>query len=139
MGDRMQGLHHKYNVSRTDGRDAPGGKHQHCEHFVLDITDDPHSPAALAAYADSCAADCPTLAADLRAKITAALLITVPEVTLPNGTVVPSFQVGKYHCSRGANNVAALSPIAKPWVEINFHDAKKACAAAGYKLITELQ
>lgn len=58
-------------------------------------------------------------------------LITVPEVTLPNGTTVPSFQVGQYHCSRSNDGT--------PWVSISYHDARKACQEAGMSLITELQ
>ncbi len=58
-------------------------------------------------------------------------LITVPEVTLPNGTTVPSFQVSQYHWSRSDDGT--------PWVNIGYHDARKACQEAGMSLITELQ
>lgn len=57
--------------------------------------------------------------------------ITVPEVTLPNGTVLPSFQVSQTLCSR--------DPDGTPWVDINYHDARKACEQAGAHLITESQ
>jgi hypothetical protein len=81
------GLYHKFNVSRTDGKDQTGGKHEHDEYFVLNLTTDKHAIAALATYADSCADEYPALASDLRAKISAAAIaksefITVPEVTL---------------------------------------------------------
>ena len=51
------------------------------------------------------------LAADLRnligAKVAAASeYITVPEVTLPSGIVVPSFRVAKYAMSRGIGGIA---------------------------------
>jgi len=65
--------------------------------------------------------------------------ITVPEVTLPNGTVVPSFRVGQYACTQGVDGKAMVTADAAPWVRINYADAVKACAAAGYQLITELQ
>lgn len=65
--------------------------------------------------------------------------IVVPQVTLPNGVTVPSFQVGQYLCSQDADGKAAATVAGKPWVEINFHDAKKACEEAGLKLIAELQ
>jgi formylglycine-generating enzyme required for sulfatase activity len=65
--------------------------------------------------------------------------ITVPEVTLPNGTVVPSFQVGQYACSKSEDGLAAVTAEGAPWVRINFEEAKAACAAAGFALITELQ
>lgn len=62
----QQGLFRKFTVSRTDGSDAPGGKHCGCEYFVLDVTHDPHAKAALAAYADAVEATHPQLAADMR-------------------------------------------------------------------------
>jgi formylglycine-generating enzyme required for sulfatase activity len=67
------------------------------------------------------------------------LFITVPETTLPNGTVVPSFQVGQYACSKGDGGKAVVVADCAPWVYINFHDAKNACEEAGFKMITELQ
>ena len=67
------------------------------------------------------------------------IFITVPEVTLPNGTVVPSFQVGQYAAAKSANGTVTINAEDAPWVRINFADAKKACADAGYTLITELQ
>jgi hypothetical protein len=69
MGDKTKGLFWKYRVYRTDGQDGPGKKHFGCRHFVLDLTHDPHAPAAIRAYADSCRADYPALAADLDAEI----------------------------------------------------------------------
>lgn len=65
MGDRTRGIYHKFVVSRTDGTSAPGGKHDACFYFVLDLDHDPHAKAALKAYADSCRAEYPKLAADL--------------------------------------------------------------------------
>lgn len=61
-----QGLFRKFDVRRTDGSDAPGGKHHGCEYFVLDMTHDPHAKAAAAAYADSAKATHPQLATDMR-------------------------------------------------------------------------
>ena len=65
--------------------------------------------------------------------------ITVPETTLPNGTVVPSFRVGQYAATQGADGKATVTADAMPWVRINFRDAIAACQAAGYALITETQ
>lgn len=65
--------------------------------------------------------------------------INVPDVTLPNGDIVPSFRVGQYAATRGADGKATVTADAAPWVQINFADAKQACAAAGYGLITETQ
>ncbi len=61
-----EGLYRKYDVRRTDGSDAPGGEHHGCRYFVLDLSHDPHSVPALQAYTQSCQADKPALAADLR-------------------------------------------------------------------------
>jgi hypothetical protein len=67
------------------------------------------------------------------------LFVTVAETTLPNGTVVPGFQVGAYHCSKSAEGLAVVNPDNTPWARINFHQAKQACIDAGFTLITELQ
>jgi hypothetical protein len=62
----QQGIFRKFEVRRVDGSDQPGGKHHGCRYFVLDMDHDAHAPAALRAYADSCANSHPQLAADLR-------------------------------------------------------------------------
>jgi hypothetical protein len=64
--DTEQGLFHKFEVTRTDGSSEPGGKHQDCAYFVLDVDHDPCAKAALAAYADAVEATHPLLAADMR-------------------------------------------------------------------------
>ncbi len=65
MGDPMRGLYLKFRVERTDGKSARGKKHFGCRYFALDLDCDPHAIPALAAYAESCRADLPLLAADL--------------------------------------------------------------------------
>lgn len=65
-----RGLFHKFDVRRTDGKDGPGGKHEHCRYFVLDLFCDPHALPALEAYAESCAEERPRLAHDLRRLVT---------------------------------------------------------------------
>ena len=82
----QQGLFRKFVVSRTDGSDAPGGKHHGCRYFVLDVDHDQHASAALSAYATACEATHPALAKDLREKWGAPLpgprpAPSVPEVT----------------------------------------------------------
>jgi hypothetical protein len=66
------GLYGKFNVSRTDGTDRPGSKHDGCRYFVLDVTHDKFASAALLAYAKACADEFPDLARDLHALRTAA-------------------------------------------------------------------
>jgi hypothetical protein len=80
-----------------------------------------------------------TAAAPAAAAVDQHLFVTVPETTLPNGTVVPAFQVGQYYCSQGADGKLAINASSEPWVEISYHAARQACAAAGYSLLTELQ
>lgn len=65
MGDKRRGLYEKFTVTRTDGTSAPGGKHDGCRYFVLDVTHDPFADAALQAYATACRRDYPLLAEDI--------------------------------------------------------------------------
>jgi len=78
-------------------------------------------------------------AAAAAAPSTTDLFIPVPETTLPNGTIVPAFRVGQYVCTKSVDGKAAVTAEGAPWVRINFEEAKAACIAAGYALITELQ
>lgn len=59
------GLYQKFNVSRRDGRDLPGGDRSNAAYFVLDVANDPYALPALKAYADSCRATLPLLADQL--------------------------------------------------------------------------
>lgn len=63
-----QGIFHKFTVNRVDGSDQPGGKHEGCDYFVLDMDHDPHAKAALQAYAVACSQRHPQLSADLLAR-----------------------------------------------------------------------
>jgi hypothetical protein len=65
MGDKTRGIYGKFKIERIDGSSAPGGKHAGCFYFTLDLDHDPHAKPALKAYAESCRADYPKLAADL--------------------------------------------------------------------------
>ncbi|MDB5813507.1 MAG: hypothetical protein JWN23_624 [Rhodocyclales bacterium] len=135
--DTQRGIYPKYNVSRVDGSDAPGERNHGHMHFVLDLdklATDAHAKSAIVAYIESCEEEFPLLAEDLRGyvdRMQPVAFISVPEVTLPNGVVVPSFSVGQHLCSQ--------SPDGTPWVEVSYHNARKACERAGTKLITELQ
>jgi hypothetical protein len=67
MDKKQLGIYRKFEVKRTDGSDGPGGKHEHCFYFVLDLTHDPHAHPAALAYADACeAGGYKELAEDLR-------------------------------------------------------------------------
>lgn len=68
--EKRAGIYRKFNVARTDGSSAPGGKHERCEYFVLDWQHDPYTGPAVRAYADACEHSYPTLAAELRDKAT---------------------------------------------------------------------
>lgn len=65
--DVSAGLYAKYTVQRNDGRDRPGGPHDGCDLFVLDLTHDPHALPAIRAYIVSCQPEFPVLAQDLEA------------------------------------------------------------------------
>lgn len=71
MGDPNRGLYGKFYVERTDGKSAPGQKHDGCEYFILDLDHDKNAVPALEAYAASCEAEYPLLASDLREKVKA--------------------------------------------------------------------
>jgi hypothetical protein len=60
------GIYEKFNVTRTDGRSAPGEKHEGCPYFVLDLKHDPFAWPAILAYAKACESEYPSLASDLR-------------------------------------------------------------------------
>lgn len=62
---KLLGLLRKFKVTRVDGEDQPGGEHEHCALFVLDLHHDPHARKALDAYIESANEDYPLLAADL--------------------------------------------------------------------------
>lgn len=61
-----QGLYRKFEIKRTDGRDRPGGKHEHCEYFVIDVTHDVHAKVALEAYAQAASGNRGPLVDDMR-------------------------------------------------------------------------
>lgn len=65
--------------------------------------------------------------------------VTVPASTLPGAVVVPPFRVGRYLASRSTRGAVQVSAAAQPWVHIDYHMARAACAAAGLALLTELQ
>lgn len=78
-----QGLFRKFDVRRTDGSDTPGGKHDGCEYFVLDVTHDAHAKAALAAYASAVEATHPALASDMRDRYALSALAADRAATAP--------------------------------------------------------
>jgi hypothetical protein len=65
--------------------------------------------------------------------------IAVPATTLPCGITVPAFAVGRWLAARGPDGEVLLSATAPPWVNIGFDAARRACARAGFQLLTELQ
>ena len=65
--------------------------------------------------------------------------VLVPETTLPGGLVVPAFRVGRFLASQGPDGLPVSVADRAPWVSIDYHNARKVCAAAGLALITETQ
>lgn len=145
------GLYDKFNISRVDGRDAPGGDRHGADYFVLDTTFDPFALPALIAYANACRAEYPLLAADLDGKISAlrqvraevqiagSEYITVPGRTLCNGVVVPEFKVMAYPAAMGEAGVPVSVPDLKPWVNVSYYRAKEVSEKAGLGLLRESQ
>lgn len=64
----QQGIFEKFRVGRTDGSDAPGGKHHGCRYFVLDLDHDQHAPAGMRGYAADCRDTHPVLADEIEAE-----------------------------------------------------------------------
>lgn len=92
--DSDRGLYDKFRVQRVDGADAPGGKHEGCEYFVLDVTHDPHAQAALMAYAQSCKLTHPKLSADLMARIDGPKIEVERDALLKIGPVIDRVSAG---------------------------------------------
>lgn len=65
MGDKTRGLYDKFIVTRTDGSSSPGGRHDGCQYFVLDLTHDPFADEALRIYAQQCKREYPLLSEDI--------------------------------------------------------------------------
>lgn len=63
--EKETGIYSKFNVSRTDGSSAPGGKHHDCPYFVIDLKHDKFAISALRSYADACYNEYPELAEDI--------------------------------------------------------------------------
>jgi len=101
-----QGLFRKYDVRRTDGSDAPGGKHHGCDYFVLDVSHDPAAPAALAAYAGAIKATHPQLAADMAQRYDLAATPAAPEASTS-----PQEAVAEVRCIGGVYDVRWLLPV----------------------------
>ncbi|MBF0547921.1 MAG: SUMF1/EgtB/PvdO family nonheme iron enzyme [Candidatus Riflebacteria bacterium] len=88
------------------------------------------------------------------------IYVLVPKTSLPDSTVVSPFYCGKYPATAGTSNgggstytndatyqtsgdgslhQAATTAGGRPWVLINWYNAKLSCAAAGCRLLTDLQ
>lgn len=65
MSDTKRGIYRKFQIERTDGSSAPGGKHEHCSYYVLDLEHDDFALPALRAYAKACRKTHPALADDI--------------------------------------------------------------------------
>lgn len=93
--EQQQGLNlSKYQVCRTDGSTHVGGKHHHCDFFVLDIQHDHFARAALRTYAVVCEADYPHLAADIRATWLKAPSFALDDCVPNYGTTWHRFECG---------------------------------------------
>lgn len=110
--DTEQGLFQKFVVTRTDGSSSPGGKHEGCEYFVLDIDHDPLHKPALEAYANACESTHPQLAADLRTRYRLRVPIGKPE---PQGP--PIYSIGERFLRRRAHAFGVARDIADAFAQ----------------------
>jgi hypothetical protein len=111
----QQGLFRKFSVTRADGSDQKGGRHEGCEYFVLDVKHDKHAGAALLAYADSCKESHPELAKDMRDRYG----LASPPPAVPAGEPVAE-PFGWYLFDSDEHpiwrfTVGAKSPSLNPW------------------------
>lgn len=81
MDKRRKGIYKKYFVERTDGSSGNGGKHEHCQYFVLDVTHDKFAIPALRAYAEACAVEYPVLSVELQTLVSARLKAAESQAT----------------------------------------------------------
>ena len=65
IGDKNRGIYKKFEVTRTDGKSAPGEKHENCRYFVIDLDHDQFAGPAIQAYANACKDEYPALSRDL--------------------------------------------------------------------------
>ncbi|MFZ6813582.1 SUMF1/EgtB/PvdO family nonheme iron enzyme [Undibacterium sp. Rencai35W] len=65
--------------------------------------------------------------------------VQVPETKLPNGLVVPTFKVAQHVSGKDEDGNLLLDGTCKPWTNISFFDAQKACEEYEYGFITETQ
>lgn len=83
MSDKERGFYTKYAVKRLND---PTGKHRECEYYVLDLVHDRHAAPAMLAYSDSCEAEFPALANDLRDRA-ASVPKAAPRLALPSDII----------------------------------------------------
>jgi len=111
------GLYRKFTVERTNGSSGPGGKHEHCDYFVLDWMHDKFAVPAALAYAKACEAEYPELARDLRERAGMAVAHAEPARKVPmNPAPRPVEQVHSSNCPEGYAGQA--------------HDGKECCEPA---------
>ncbi len=91
MPDKEKGVYRKFEVTRTDGSSQPGGKHEDCQYFVLDLSHDKYSRVALRAYATACREEFPLLSADIIESLEWDPSYLVPPIPPLNILRVPEF------------------------------------------------
>lgn len=127
---KAAGIYHKFNVSRTDGRDCPGGKHEGCHYFVLDLAHDKHAVPAIKAYAASCERDFPALASELLGSIDGKLLINA---AFPAPASIPPLPADTFEeFARRKARDTRLADIGIPKRAVN------ALARAGYETVADI-
>ncbi len=111
-----QGIYQKYNVSRTDGSDAPGAKHDGCSYFVIDRTHDQFAGAALQAYGLLCAEKYPVLSKEL---LDAYPVVTPGDLPSARELLSVCLEAVERHPTVNGCHVAGMSAVLahlRPWL-----------------------
>ena len=89
MDDKTKGMYDKFRVTRNDGSSEPGGKHEDCFYFVLDLHHDPLAIPAMIEYSDVArAAGYDVLADDIMARVTARMAQRNEELKTMSGAQI---------------------------------------------------
>ncbi|WP_186137379.1 hypothetical protein [Burkholderia gladioli] len=91
----------RYEARVADGSATPATSIRKTEFFVLDLTNDPHAPAAMVAYARACAAMRPQLAVDMLARFDAGDTAEAAATAEPEGQIAAATGLSMMHALIG--------------------------------------
>lgn len=100
-------LGRRYEARVATGSDTPATAIRETEFFVLDLTSDPHAPEAMAAYARSCAATRPDLAANMLERFDAGDTVEATATAEPADSVSVAIALTMLHTLIASDTHAA--------------------------------